>query len=314
MKNNNFGKFIYELRKENNMTQKELAEKIGVTDKAVSRWENGKNYPDIEIMQSISDIFGISVSELLEGKRLEKDELVIQSNKKIVYEIKKTKKLKVLIAVFILLLVIAGITGSVFIIKELSNPIIENYLDMKSSDVRSLLDNINAFIDPEENNDFVLTEFRAFMNTDKETTDMYYEGICNESLYYGGALGSYYNDLSYTTVYKYKKSITDEQETNTHFAMNCLDLINFIDTINFSEIDDSYSQSNTYNIHFDLGGYLEEKVVINNDSKRYVYSVKDNSFKQVEVGYELIGDYSYASVYSVYEGTGTLLALIFIEL
>lgn len=314
MKNNIFGKFIYELRKENNLTQKELADKLGVTDKAVSRWENGKNYPDIEIMQSISDIFEISVSELLEGKRLEKDELVIQSNKKMVNEIKKTKKLKSLIAVFIILLVIAGITGSVFIIKEFSNPIIENRLDMKSSDVRSLLDNINAFIDPEENNDFVLTEFRAFMNTDKETTDMYYEGICNESLYYGGALGSYYNDLSYTTVYKYKKRITDEQEANTHFAMNCLDIIDFIDTINFSEIDDSYSQSNTYEIDFELGGYLEEKVVINNDSKRYVYSVKDKSFKQVNVGYELIGDYSYVSVYSVYEGTGTLLARIFIEL
>ncbi len=62
--NKNFSYFIAELRKEQGLTQKELADRIGVSDKAVSRWENGKNYPDIEIMQSLGEIFNVSVSEL----------------------------------------------------------------------------------------------------------------------------------------------------------------------------------------------------------------------------------------------------------
>lgn len=57
--NNNFSSFIAELRKEQGLTQKELADRVGVSDKAVSRWENGKNYPDIEIMQSLGEIFKV---------------------------------------------------------------------------------------------------------------------------------------------------------------------------------------------------------------------------------------------------------------
>ena len=50
MTNIDFGKMIVRLRKEKGMTQKQLAEMLNVSDKAVSRWENGKNYPDIETM------------------------------------------------------------------------------------------------------------------------------------------------------------------------------------------------------------------------------------------------------------------------
>ena len=64
------GNFITELRKENKLTQKELAEKINVSDKAVSRWETGKGYPDVTSLMSLSEYFGVSVNELLAGKRL----------------------------------------------------------------------------------------------------------------------------------------------------------------------------------------------------------------------------------------------------
>ncbi len=74
--NNKFSSFIAELRKEQGLTQKELADRVGVSDKAVSRWENGKNYPDIEIMQSLGEIFKVSVSELLQGERLETEAVI----------------------------------------------------------------------------------------------------------------------------------------------------------------------------------------------------------------------------------------------
>lgn len=67
MDKNRFGNFIYNLRKERKLTQKELAEILNVTDKAVSRWETGKSYPDIETLVCISEEFNVSMDEMLKG-------------------------------------------------------------------------------------------------------------------------------------------------------------------------------------------------------------------------------------------------------
>ena len=61
------GAIIKELREKNHLTQAELAEKINVSDKTVSKWETGKGYPDISLLEPIAKIFGISVTELLSG-------------------------------------------------------------------------------------------------------------------------------------------------------------------------------------------------------------------------------------------------------
>ena len=63
------GKFIKTIREENNLTQKEFADKLGVTFQAVSKWENGKNVPDISILKQISDEFHVNIDEILEGER-----------------------------------------------------------------------------------------------------------------------------------------------------------------------------------------------------------------------------------------------------
>ena len=63
------GGFIAELRKERELTQGELAEKLNVTNKAVSRWETGAGFPDVDSMMALSDYFGVTVNELLLGKR-----------------------------------------------------------------------------------------------------------------------------------------------------------------------------------------------------------------------------------------------------
>lgn len=68
------GKFIMELRKEKQLTQNELAEKIGVTDRAISKWENGRGMPDISLIKTLSETLGVTVNELLTGERIkEKD-------------------------------------------------------------------------------------------------------------------------------------------------------------------------------------------------------------------------------------------------
>lgn len=72
MVNENFSKmaqFISELRKEKKLTQKELAEQLGVTDKAVSKWERGLCCPDISLLSKLSHVLGITTSELLNGEK-----------------------------------------------------------------------------------------------------------------------------------------------------------------------------------------------------------------------------------------------------
>ncbi len=66
---NTFGEFLFALRKEKGMTQAELAEMLGVTNKAVSKWETGEAMPETGLLLPIARIFGVTVDELLEGKR-----------------------------------------------------------------------------------------------------------------------------------------------------------------------------------------------------------------------------------------------------
>lgn len=64
------GKFIAQCRNEKNITQEELGEKLGVTNKTISRWENGHYLPDIEMMQLLSKEFSISINELISGEKI----------------------------------------------------------------------------------------------------------------------------------------------------------------------------------------------------------------------------------------------------
>ena len=70
------GQFIAELRKENNFTQIELANKLNVTDKAVSRWERGLGFPDINTLEPLADALGISFLELMQSKRNENEDTI----------------------------------------------------------------------------------------------------------------------------------------------------------------------------------------------------------------------------------------------
>ena len=68
------GKFIAELRKEHGFTQEQLGNKIGVTNKTVSRWETGTYFPPADVLLTMSELFDVSINEILSGKRLSKEE------------------------------------------------------------------------------------------------------------------------------------------------------------------------------------------------------------------------------------------------
>jgi transcriptional regulator with XRE-family HTH domain len=69
------GNFIAFLRKEQNLTQRELAERLGVTDRAISKWENGRGMPDLSLLVPLCEVLNISVNELRCGERIEKEDL-----------------------------------------------------------------------------------------------------------------------------------------------------------------------------------------------------------------------------------------------
>ena len=68
------GVFLKELRKEKGLTQEQLGEKVGVTNKTVSRWENGNYMPPVECLEMLSDLYGVSINEIVSGRRLEPDQ------------------------------------------------------------------------------------------------------------------------------------------------------------------------------------------------------------------------------------------------
>ena len=67
------GKFIAKCRKNSKITQSELAEKLGVTDRAISNWENGKNLPDVSFFKPLCDELNITINDLLSGEKVEKN-------------------------------------------------------------------------------------------------------------------------------------------------------------------------------------------------------------------------------------------------
>lgn len=119
MDNVKIGAFIAQLRKAKNMTQKDLAEKLNITDKAVSKWERGMSLPDITILPDLSGILDITVTELLNGEKEnnEEDSCSDNSNETVLAAIqyangevkKKTKNIKILCAVSITIAFIFGI-------------------------------------------------------------------------------------------------------------------------------------------------------------------------------------------------------------
>lgn len=79
MNQEKIGKYIVECRKKKNMTQQELAEKLGVSDRTIGNWENGRNMPDLSLFKPLSEILGISITELLDGGKIDKNNIAYKS-------------------------------------------------------------------------------------------------------------------------------------------------------------------------------------------------------------------------------------------
>lgn len=88
------GKFIAKVRKERKLTQKELSEKLGITDRAISKWENGKSMPDLALLKPLCDILEITINELLSGENIKTGKEKEKLEENIVNAINYNKKRK----------------------------------------------------------------------------------------------------------------------------------------------------------------------------------------------------------------------------
>ncbi len=102
MKKQTLGAMIAALRKENGMTQLELAEKMGVTDKAVSKWERDLSCPDVNTIPKLAETFGISVDELMQVKTESKEASERKDLKPLINMIMKAVALAMGVAVAVL--------------------------------------------------------------------------------------------------------------------------------------------------------------------------------------------------------------------
>ncbi|MBQ8375141.1 MAG: helix-turn-helix transcriptional regulator [Clostridia bacterium] len=115
------GKFIAELRKERGLTQRELADLLAISDKTVSKWERGSGLPEVSLMLPLCKELGITVNELLSGKRLEAFEYQQNAEAnimKLINEKEETKRKIILAVIVVFITLLAGI--SLLLVSELA--------------------------------------------------------------------------------------------------------------------------------------------------------------------------------------------------
>ncbi|MGN0820103.1 MAG: helix-turn-helix domain-containing protein [Christensenellaceae bacterium] len=107
------GKFIAQCRKEKGLTQRQLAERLGISDKAVSKWECGNGLPEVSLMMPLCNIFGISVNELLSGEKLEVSEYKTRAEvnlMELITEKQENKKKIIISCVVCALTIVSAVT------------------------------------------------------------------------------------------------------------------------------------------------------------------------------------------------------------
>lgn len=253
-------KFILEKRKEKKLTQKELAIKIGVTDKAISKWERGQGCPDVSILEVLSKELDCSILELLKGREIknevipitEADDYIKESftfnSMNIKNKIKRTlnKFIGILIIFIVLMLAYFNIAQIIYIDKEYTYTI--NYSDMK--DFIKYSDTID------ENINIIKNDKGIFNGED-------YQKILNN-------INSYYEDINKVKILKNIK--TGKDFTYTINDLRFLKLKGFYISYERQVLDilDKYTDSDTITVYRELTMISE----LNNTKASYPMSME----------------------------------------
>ena len=167
MNQEKIGKFIAKCRKDKNLTQGELADKLNISNKAISKWETGRGMPDASIMLELCAYLGITVNELLSGEKLEEGEYKEKANENIINIAKESEKNKKVKNKIIIVLTIVIIFSILLLI---TNVIYRNF--------EITLEYDNRLIKCETNNEDIICSFNGislvtlyseYINIDGET-------------------------------------------------------------------------------------------------------------------------------------------------
>ena len=227
------GKFILELRKEKNMTQQELADKIGVTDRAISKWENGRGMPDLSLIKPLCDELEISINELISGEKIDKKEYQDKFEENVLNtinysqkQIKKTRnKYVIIIGIIILFLIVFSTLFGIDINRMKNNePVFFStwgfdYFPPVNLDEEKIINSIENYIviNGDENkrhdNSKTFVSMRIFLMDEKKDNNLYYvyAWVLEECFYFED--NKITNESGSSIPYKFVvKKINDEFE------------------------------------------------------------------------------------------------------
>lgn len=130
MNQEKIGKYIAKCRKEKKLTQEQLAEKLGVTNKSISRWENGKTMPDVSMFEPLCKELNISINDLLSGEKINKDNysLSVDNLEDYIKYIKRKEKRKIFILLSGVILLIGMLT--ILIILASNKTFFKNFYEL----------------------------------------------------------------------------------------------------------------------------------------------------------------------------------------
>ena len=232
MNQEKMGKFIQYLRKENNLTQEELASKLSVGREAVSKWERGKTCPDQLSLLNISELFNISINELLYGEKKNKNNINNINNISLNLYQDKQKRKKVIIILSILLIL--------FIILFLLIYLINNYNSFKLYEVSGVNGHIKI-------NDGIIIQNKEmiYLNIDTIYDNLYIDEdyyIINLELY-----SLYNNKKDFIISNKDNIKIFEYNGYNEYFDFKYIDNI-----LNSLYLDVTLNDNNIYTIKLNL--------------------------------------------------------------
>ena len=206
MNQDKIGKFIAELRKEKKMTQCELANKLGITDRAISKWENGRGMPDLSLLMPLCEILGVSINELLSGARLDKNDYMNKLEENIVNtidysdeKIKKTKNIfKIILSTILVFIAILMVMYSIDVNRMRNNKQVLfstwgfSYappIDIKEKEMEVAIINYLTEIDDEEiqnKDEKAFASMKMYLIEDKNKYYNVYAWVLEEKYYLEG--------------------------------------------------------------------------------------------------------------------------------
>lgn len=290
MNTEKIGRFIAKKRKEKNLTQKELALKLNITDRAVSKWERGMGCPDISLLEELSKILDISIIELLNGEEVDEinEKNIIDSMKfsKENYKNKIINNLNTILITIIIIIIsiltFLNIINSINLNKKGLNNLnqlnIENSLNNIENKIKIIKNNKGKYSDDDYKkitiyinslNKLFSNETKQFLYKKNYTLKDYYKF---KDYSYNNFYVNYYNlnDSLYYTLIKYDTNIIDNMIKYERLNNNLIQINSNISNI----IDNSYK----YN--------LKNIDLMDIDSFLYITYVKEEQLLKdiIEVG------------------------------